>query len=183
MTKNNTALYQKIGWTALTLIVVGLLALISYLAFTTERAVPTSTQQSTNTAATQDAFSQLNSLLEADAVSSLTGQSELATLNSVRNEQEYGVASRLTVDGTYNLEVVALSIPPAPGKFYEVWLVGSEVLSAGALEEDEIEPNTYVLSYTSDRDLSALNKVVITEETLANGLDNIPETHTIEGSF
>jgi hypothetical protein len=45
------------------------------------------------------------------------------------------------------------------------------------------EGNQYVLQFESQEDMSSYKKVVITEETEANGLDNNPEAHVLEGNF
>jgi hypothetical protein len=41
----------------------------------------------------------------------------------------------------------------------------------------------YYLEYFNETDQSVYDLVVITEETIANGLDNKPEAHVLEGSF
>lgn len=86
-------------------------------------------------------------------------------------------------DGTkYVHNVVADIGDPAEGKFYEGWLAGGfGFISTGMLEK---EGDQYVLEFMSDKDLtSKYSKVVITEETLADGLDNKPEAHVIEGPW
>ena len=86
-----------------------------------------------------------------------------------------------TVEGEYVHTVTANLGDPAPGDFYEGWVVGPSVVSTGALEEEE--DGVWTLVYTSTEDLSEHDRVVITEETSANGLDGIPEDHVLEGSF
>ena len=61
------------------------------------------------------------------------------------------------------------------------WLVGSfGFVSTGKMVK---EGNQYVLQFESQEDMSSYKKVVITEETEANGLDNNPEAHVLEGNF
>lgn len=78
---------------------------------------------------------------------------------------------------TVNADLAA----PAAGKFYEGWLVSSDdLISTGELSSNGGE---YSLVYTSGTDYSSYTSVFITEETLANGLDGIPEAHVLEGEF
>ena len=37
--------------------------------------------------------------------------------------------------------------------------------------------------FSDDLDMRNRDEVVITEETVANGLDDMPEAHVLEGSF
>ena len=43
--------------------------------------------------------------------------------------------------------------------------------------------NVYELDYSSNENRSRYYQVVITKETMANGLDGIPEEHVLEGDF
>ncbi len=69
-----------------------------------------------------------------------------------------------------------------PGKFYEGWLVDKDgsFFSTGRMSK---EGDSFDLKYSASKDRSSYGKVVITEETEADGLDNLPETHILEGSF
>ena len=77
---------------------------------------------------------------------------------------------------------------PAEDKFYEGWLVRGKVgdenfkfISTGKLVKGD--DGLWTLSFASPMDHSEFNEVVITLETLENGLDNKPETHILEGIF
>lgn len=103
-------------------------------------------------------------------------------LTSARESNESGTAERSFTNGEYVLNVTAELEPPREGKFYEGWVVGNgEVISTGELTLESGSKYTQV--FTADQDLLAQTRVVITEETLANGLDNVPEDHVIEGVF
>ena len=105
-----------------------------------------------------------------------------ANLVAVGDYTGSGTATGSYEDGKYMHNVVADIGDPAEGKFYEGWLAGGfGFISTGMLEK---EGDKYVLEFTSDKDLtSKYSKVVITEETLADGLDNKPEAHVIEGPW
>lgn len=105
------------------------------------------------------------------------------TLRSVGNASGSGNATR-TYDGTTFTHTVSASLPdPAAGKFYEGWLVQADkktFISTGALTKDGV---AYVLTFSDQSDRRDYPLVVITEETTANGTDNTPETHVLEGAF
>ena len=95
-----------------------------------------------------------------------------------------GTGTRNITDGVYMHEVTANIGDPADGKFYEGWIVGPDgFLSTGKMTKET--NGQYSLSYSNENtDLAKThNKVVITEETEADGLDNKPEAHVIEGDF
>ncbi|CAN5642109.1 hypothetical protein BH23PAT2_BH23PAT2_09520 [soil metagenome] len=107
---------------------------------------------------------------------------ELAMLAAVGDYSGEGEARRSFVDGKFEHSVNAKVSDPADGKFYEGWLVkGTQFISTGKLAK--ADGINYSLSFTSSNGMSDYNKVVITEETEANGLDNKPEAHVLEGSF
>lgn len=111
----------------------------------------------------------------------ITENAQETTLEAVNDYAATGTATRAFNDTTFTHEVIMQAPPPADGKFYEGWLVGSSIVSTGKLvSEDE---NTWSLSFTSTDDLSQHTRVVITEETEADGLDGNPETHVLEGEF
>lgn len=92
------------------------------------------------------------------------------------------LATRSYLKGTFKHTVTADIAPPSDGKFYEGWLVkGSAFFSTGKLQEST--NGTYTLEYSATKDSRDYQTVVITEETSANGLDNKPETHILEGEF
>lgn len=105
-----------------------------------------------------------------------------ANLVAVGDYTGSGTATGVYENGVYTHTVDADIGDPAEGKFYEGWLAGGfGFISTGMLEK---EGGKYVLEFTSDEDLtSKYSKVVITEETLADGLDNKPEAHVIEGPW
>ena len=104
-----------------------------------------------------------------------------ATLESVGTYTGSGIAKSTYVDGKFVHTVDADIGDPAEGKFYEGWLVGGfGFVSTGKMVK---EGNQYVLQFESQEDMSSYKKVVITEETEANGLDNNPEAHVLEGNF
>jgi len=109
---------------------------------------------------------------------------DVATLEAVEDYVGSGTASR-SFDGKVFSHIVNANLPePAPGKFYEGWLVKSQpagdFFSTGKLEKQD---EAYWLGYVVNQDYSEYNQVVVTEETEANGLDGNPETHVLEGSF
>lgn len=73
---------------------------------------------------------------------------------------------------------------PEPGKFYEGWLVRSsgspKFFSTGKMDKKD---GVFELRYEIAEDRGEYPKIFITEETEADGLDGIPETHILEGSF
>ncbi|MBU1082833.1 hypothetical protein KKE14_00090 [Patescibacteria group bacterium] len=108
---------------------------------------------------------------------------ENATLSAVGQYTGTGSATRSFDGQTFIHTVEATLSDPAEGKFYEGWLVvpNSEgFFSTGKLTKDG---DKWKLTYASDYDESIYALVVITEETLADGLDGKPETHVLEGSF
>lgn len=109
---------------------------------------------------------------------------EETTLSAVGAYTGTAIATRSYTNAMFQHEVIAQLGDPAEGKFYEGWLVTpdlSSVISTGKLVKEA--EGEYSLSFTADTDLRANVDVVITEETLANGLDGVPEAHVLEGSF
>lgn len=106
---------------------------------------------------------------------------ETAILQAVGDYTGSGPATRVYDRGVFAHAVTANIGEPAEGKFYEGWLVnGKEFFSTGKLSKNN---DTYELSYTADKNYPDYKKVVITEETISDGLDNKPEAHVLEGSF
>lgn len=110
---------------------------------------------------------------------------ETATLAAVGSYRGEGLATR-SFDGiTFAHTVTANVADPAPGKFYEGWLVmpaigGPKFFSTGKLEK---QAGSYTLRYTASQNYPDHKLVVVTEETAAAGLDGKPEAHVLEGSF
>lgn len=106
---------------------------------------------------------------------------ETTTLKAVGNYKGSATATRSTVDGVFMHEVTAKLDDPAEGKFYEGWLAGPSVVSTGKMTKEA--DGEWSLVFRSEKDMSKHTQVVITEETEADGLDNKPEAHVLEGSF
>ncbi len=103
-------------------------------------------------------------------------------LKSVDSRGGDAQAARIWKDGKFTHFVTVNNIDPAEGKFFEGWLTTSSAfISTGKMEKDA--EGMWRLTYESNEDKLMYNRVVITEETLADGLDNKPETHIFEGSF
>lgn len=108
---------------------------------------------------------------------------EAANLEAVGTYTGGGIATRIYIqpDGPFRHTVSAEISDPVEGKFYEGWLVGGfGFVSTGKMVKDG---DKYVLEFESNDDMTSYGKVVITEETAANGLDGKPEAHVLEGSF
>ncbi|MBU0707958.1 hypothetical protein KKG41_06325 [Patescibacteria group bacterium] len=105
-------------------------------------------------------------------------------LETVGEYEGSGSASRKVISDTFVHSITADLTDPAEDKFYEGWLVKTgttNFFSTGKLEKLD---DKYLLSYSADYvDQDEFDQVVVTEETLANGLDDIPEVHVLEGSF
>jgi len=102
-------------------------------------------------------------------------------IKAVGNYSGSALADRSFLDGKFNHKVMAKLGDPAEGKFYEGWLVkGISFFSTGKMEKKD---EMYVLEYMSEEDSREFKDIVITEETLANGLDGKPEVHVLEGKF
>lgn len=109
--------------------------------------------------------------------------SDSTELEAVNGYSGTATATR-EFDGTeFSHTVTATTDPPAEGKFYEGWIVGGPdgFISTGKLEQDEQQDWTLV--FLSQENKQEYERIVITEETEADGLDNKPETHVFEGSF
>ncbi len=110
---------------------------------------------------------------------------EQITLDAVDARGGTAVAERTLGGGELLHTVVADVSDPRPGKFYEGWLVQPNPLkfySTGKMEKNA--EGQYVLTYIRTEDEEArYPRVVITEETEANGLDGVPEVHIFEGNF
>ena len=119
--------------------------------------------------------------MESDEVVPVDIIRQEATLEAVGTYTGSGSAESSYDGKMYSHKVTADIGDPAEGKFYEGWLVGSfGFVSTGKMVK---EGNQYVLQFESQEDMSSYKKVVITEETEANGLDNNPEAHVLEGNF
>jgi hypothetical protein len=106
-----------------------------------------------------------------------------ATLEAVGEYSGSGTATSTYNNGAYTHTVNANIGDPAEGKFYEGWIVRKipfKFISTGKLEK---VGTSYSVTYTSNEDLTAFTGVVITEETEADGQDNKPEAHVLEGDF
>lgn len=112
-------------------------------------------------------------------------EAEPAVLSAVGSYEGAGIAIRIFDGGAFTHTVEADIADPAGGKFYEGWLVmktatGPVFFSTGKLAK---QGEVYALTYTAAQNYPDHNDVVITEETLSQGLDGQPEAHVLEGSF
>ncbi|MAF80644.1 hypothetical protein CL628_01380 [bacterium] len=111
---------------------------------------------------------------------------ETATLLAISPYTGTGVATR-SFDGTVFTHAIAADLPgPAAGTFYEGWLVhktasGPQFFSTGKLVNSG--GTAWTLVYSAAQDYPDHKDVVVTEETEADGLDNKPEAHVLEGTF
>jgi hypothetical protein len=113
--------------------------------------------------------------------SSQNEEVERTELEAIAPYTGSGNATRIFNDEGFVHAVTADIGDPAEGKFYEGWLVnGTEFFSTGELVKKD---SYYYVEYIDPIDQSAFSDVVITEETRANGFDNIPEAHVLEGTF
>ncbi len=110
-------------------------------------------------------------------------ETESTNLVAVGGYEGSGTATRQIANAdVFNHTIKAEIQPPAEGKFYEGWLVSSSgFISTGKLLAGE--NNEWMLEFEDNKDLSDYTQVVVTEETLADGLDNKPEAHVLEGEF
>ena len=143
-------------------------------------------EESTDSAANSQQQVSVNDPAESEdgssSVGDIAGEPKSADLLSVRDSDENGFAEVVTGDEGTMLTVSANLDPLPEGKFYEGWLVGGgRVISTGKLVE--AEGGSFYQEYRSEENLSAQNNYVLTEETLADGLDGKPEAHVIEGMF
>ena len=106
---------------------------------------------------------------------------ETAELFPVENYTGSGTATRTFIGDEFAHIVTAQLDDPADDMFYEGWLV-REPIAEGQFSTGKMEKigNDYFLEYTSDQNYPEHNTVVITLEKV---LDDISETHVLEGSF
>ena len=111
-------------------------------------------------------------------------QIETIKLKSLENYSGDGTATRIFKNGKFIHTVTTTLGNPAPGKFYEGWLVNMSkappFFSTGLVENID---GVYELTYESNIGYLDYTMVVITEETSANGFDGVPEDHVLEGLF
>ena len=110
------------------------------------------------------------------------GSLEEATLEAVEGFTGSGIATnQITTEGDTIHGVVAQLEVPAEDKFYEGWIVGPSIISTGMLESEG--GDEWSIVFTTNQDISEHDEVVVTLETLENGLDGVPEARVLEGSF
>lgn len=109
------------------------------------------------------------------------GDIGLTDLVAIDGSSSSGAAAR-QLSGSLFKHTVSADLPaPTADKFYEGWIVGSSVVSTGELKQ---VGDRWELAFSGQQALfNNLDKVVITLETKASGLDGNPETHILEGSF
>lgn len=164
---------MKVAWlVGLVIVLIILGAGVWYMAQQTpiEQPTPTETERTTEKLTPED---------QAPA------EVEPAVLSAVGSYEGLGLATRSFEGGVFSHMVEASLADPAGGKFYEGWLVmktatGPVFFSTGKLAK---QGEVYALTYTAAQNYPDHNDVVITEETLSQGLDDQPEAHVLEGSF
>jgi hypothetical protein len=90
-------------------------------------------------------------------------------------------ATREYTNKIFRLQIKARINDPDPKKFYEVWLAKdfpyNSLLSLGILKKDGLY---YKLEYTSPVNKYLYDRIMITEESLDNGLDGKPGKRIFE---
>lgn len=122
---------------------------------------------------------------ESPASTTQAPEAEMAVLSAVGTYKGSGTATRSFDGTTFTHTVTAALGDPATRKFYEGWLVmktagDPKFFSTGKLTKQGVQ---YTLSFTAPQNYPEHKDVVITEETLSQGLDGKPEAHVLEGSF
>ena len=105
------------------------------------------------------------------------------SLEAVNNYSGSGTATISWDDKTFTHKVEATLPTPPADKFYEGWLVQPQPLNFFSTGKLILIDNKYTLEYSEETNYPNHTQVVITEETLKNGLDNTPEIHVLEGSL
>jgi len=101
-----------------------------------------------------------------------------ADLHDVNGGSRAGILTKDNEAGQYVYTVIADLEDPAPGYFYQAWLVkDSDYVSLGKLS---IAKGGWMVTMRTTRDLSDHRSVWVTSEKV---FDNTPETHVLEGSF
>jgi hypothetical protein len=94
-----------------------------------------------------------------------------------------GTATTSWNNQTFTHKVEATLPTPPPDKFYEGWLVQTQPLNFFSTGELTLANDKYALEYSERINYPNHIQVIITQETLENGLDNIPEVHILEGNL
>lgn len=137
----------------------------------TSQTLPVETSDLPTESMTEEEKMTLESSLSANllAVGSFTGTGEATTSWS---------------GTTFSHSLTTTLSDPAEGTFYEGWLVRKSptltFISTGKLK---LLDGQYGLSFTSDINYPDHLDIVVTQETTANGLDNKPEAHVLEGAL
>jgi hypothetical protein len=170
----NKLILQRIGWTFLILAVTGVVAMMGYLVLTTEpNTTPPPAQETEDSTILND----LSTALES---------ADVATLESVSGTEEFGFATRFFEEGVFSAEVAVSLDPPPSGTYYEAWLIGDEAISIGTLsidQSDSFGQDLYVANFNSKEDLSTINEIIVTQQTLLNETGDTPGTIVLEGFF
>jgi len=107
-----------------------------------------------------------------------------AELKDVSGSSGSGIATRKFENGKFTHSILADLPDLASGMFYEGWLVrgdqGSENFSSLSTGKMKLAKGGWTLEFTSSRNLSDHNKVVV---TLEKSNDKKPEKHILEGGF
>lgn len=118
--------------------------------------------------------------LDSSAAQVFVSEPSRIELTPIYGYEASAVSNRLFHNGKFILTVNADLPVNQPGYFYQVWVENTEnqgITSLGKLEE---EGGSYYLEHKNEKDLSALNKIIITKENI---FDDIPEGKIMEGTF
>lgn len=115
-----------------------------------------------------------------EAMEEVRKQSEL---KDVSGGSGSGMAQTLYENGKFIHSAIALIPNPAPGKFYEGWLVkkeGGQVVNFFSTGKMTKEGGAYILNFEDTKDYPEHNSVVITLEEID---DKKPEKHILDGDL
>ena len=124
-------------------------------------------------------------IVDKDVVTKETGE-----LTAVDESTSTGTFTRDfdKTKGVFTFTIEATLTDPTADKFYEGWLVRGKTgdadfkaISTGKLVKGE--DDKWTVTFTSPVDYYGFENVVVTSETLENGLDGVSETHILEGAF
>jgi len=106
-----------------------------------------------------------------------------ASLEAVNNYSGSGTATTIWNKKTLTHKVETTLLTPPADKFYEGWLVQPQPLNFFSTGKLILINGKYTLEYSEETNYPNHTQVVITEETLKNGLDDTPEIHVLEGNL
>jgi len=184
--KPSSKTLQKIGWAVLVLVLVAILSVMAYMIATTQRELPISSQVTGTSPVVPTSASEAllanGSSLDPEVQAALDTGS-IATLDTVRDGDEFGVATRTFSDNKFTMDIIISTTPPNQKTSYVAWLDGEELIQLGALEKDTTEDNTYILEFNSPEDFSNIDKVIISQEPEISSSIDTPTLIILEGIF